>query len=91
MNDIIEDRTTNADATYLRVSELREALGADIAVYMYAGSSGSAGQISSFEFSHNQERKRSMFLIRVGKGVTDDVMEELRGQEHITLVRRIRI
>ena len=51
VNEIIEDRTANANATYLYVSELRELLGADIAVYMYSGGSGSAGVINSFEYS----------------------------------------
>ena len=48
-------------------------------------------QISNFEFSHNDDKKRSMFLIRVGgkKGVSDEVLNELAEQEHITLVRKI--
>jgi D-3-phosphoglycerate dehydrogenase len=46
--------------------------------------------ISNFEFSHHNEKKRSMFLIRVGrKGVSDEVIDKLREQEHITLVRKI--
>ncbi len=45
--------------------------------------------ISRFEFSHSTEKKRSMFLIRVGKGVPDEVVDELRAQPHITLVRKI--
>jgi D-3-phosphoglycerate dehydrogenase / 2-oxoglutarate reductase len=48
-------------------------------------------QINSFEFSHSAERKRSMFLIRVRKDVADEVVEEIRRQEHITMVRKIRI
>jgi D-3-phosphoglycerate dehydrogenase len=48
--------------------------------------------ISNFAFSHSSERKRSMFLIRVGrKGLTDEVVEELKQQPHITLVRRIEV
>lgn len=48
--------------------------------------------ISNFEFSHHAERKRSMFLIRVGrKEVPDEVIEKLEQQEHITLVRRIEL
>ena len=48
-------------------------------------------QIDSFEFSHSKERKRSMFLIRVRKNVGDEVVEEIRSQEHITLVRKIQV
>ncbi len=48
-------------------------------------------QIDSFEFSHSKERKRSMFLIRVRKNVADEVVEEIRSQEHITLVRKIQV
>ncbi|MGL5016653.1 MAG: LamG domain-containing protein [Luteolibacter sp.] len=51
VNVLLEDRKTNADATYAYASELRDLTGADIAVYMYSGSSGSAGEINSFEFS----------------------------------------
>lgn len=49
--------------------------------------------ISNFEFSHHNEKKRSMFLIRVGgkKGVPDEVVGKLREQEHITSVRRIEL
>jgi D-3-phosphoglycerate dehydrogenase len=47
--------------------------------------------INRFEFSHNDKKKRSMFLIRVGKEVSDEVVEEFRSQEHITLVRKISI
>ncbi len=48
--------------------------------------------INDFEFSHHNEKKRSMFLIRVGKkGVPDEVVEKLRSQEHITLVRKIQL
>ena len=47
--------------------------------------------ISSFEFSHSAAQKRSMFLIRTPKDVADEVVDEFRKQEHITLVRRIRI
>lgn len=49
--------------------------------------------ISNFEFSHSNERKRSMFLIRTGSKVevSPAVVEELERQEHITLVRRIRL
>lgn len=45
--------------------------------------------INSFEFSHSAERKRSMFLIRVGRDVPEDVIDQLHRQEHITHVRRI--
>jgi hypothetical protein len=45
--------------------------------------------INRFEFSHNQERKRSMFLIRIIKPIPDEVVEEFGQQEHITLVKRI--
>jgi D-3-phosphoglycerate dehydrogenase / 2-oxoglutarate reductase len=48
-------------------------------------------QIDSFEFSHSKQRKRSMFLIRVRKNVADEVVEEIRRQEHITMVRKIQI
>ncbi|UCD30318.1 MAG: phosphoglycerate dehydrogenase [Planctomycetota bacterium] len=47
--------------------------------------------INSFEFSHHQQRKRSMFLIRVVKDVSDEVIEELESQEHIIFARKIRI
>ncbi len=48
--------------------------------------------ISRFEFSHSKERKRSMFLIRVSrKGVPEKVVEALRAEKHITLVRKIRL
>jgi D-3-phosphoglycerate dehydrogenase len=48
--------------------------------------------INNFEFSHHKEKKRSMFLIRVGKkGVSEEVVEKLRSQEHITLVRKIQL
>lgn len=48
--------------------------------------------ISNFEFSHHNEKKRSMFLIRVGKkDVPQAVVEKLEQQEHITLVRRIQL
>ncbi len=48
--------------------------------------------ISNFEFSHNNEKKRSMFLIRVGrKGVPEEVVQKLCQQEHIALVRKIQI
>jgi D-3-phosphoglycerate dehydrogenase len=47
--------------------------------------------INSFEFSHSAQRKRSMFLIRVGKPVSDHVLEEFRKTEHITLAQRITI
>lgn len=48
-------------------------------------------QINSFEFSHSAQRKRSMFLIRVRKNVADEVVEEIRRQEHITMARKIQI
>jgi len=32
-----------------------------------------------------------MFLIRVRKNVGDEVVEEIRKQEHITLVRKIQV
>jgi len=48
-------------------------------------------QIDSFEFSHSKERKRSMFLIRVRKSIGDDVVDEIRKHEHITMVRKIQI
>ena len=48
--------------------------------------------ISNFEFSHSSDKKRSMFLIRVGKkDVPEAVIDMLRRQEYITLVRRIQI
>jgi D-3-phosphoglycerate dehydrogenase len=48
--------------------------------------------INNFEFSHHNEKKRSMFLIRVGKkDVPEEVLNKLRQQEHITLVRKIQI
>ncbi len=47
--------------------------------------------IRSFEYSHSDAHKRSMFLIRVGKELPDAAMQELRNQPHITLVRRIAI
>jgi len=48
---LLEDRKFNADGTYAYASELRDLTGADIAVYMYSGGSGSAGELNSFEFS----------------------------------------
>lgn len=48
-------------------------------------------QINRFEFSHNKEKKRSMFLIRVAKPINDEALEALRSQPHITLVRKISI
>ncbi len=45
--------------------------------------------INRFEFSHNQQRKRSMFLIRVSKPIPDNVLDDFNKQEHITLVKRI--
>ncbi len=48
-------------------------------------------QIDSFEFSHSKQRKRSMFLIRVRKNVGDDVVDEIRKHEHITMARKIQI
>ena len=47
--------------------------------------------INSFEFSHSHTRKRSMFLIRVGKDLPDAVLEQLRAQEHLTMVAKIGI
>jgi len=49
--------------------------------------------ISNFEFSHHNEKKRSMFLIRVGgkRDVPDEVVRKLSEQEHITLVRKIEL
>jgi D-3-phosphoglycerate dehydrogenase len=46
-------------------------------------------QIRQFDFSHSKERKRSMFLIRIGKPIDHEVLGELHGQPHITLVRQI--
>lgn len=47
--------------------------------------------IRSFEFSHSDAHKRSMFLIRVGKEVPEAAMQQLREQPHINLVRKIAI
>ncbi len=48
--------------------------------------------INSFEFSHHNEKKRSMFLIRVGrKELPEEVVAKLREQEYITLVRKIQL
>jgi len=46
-------------------------------------------QIRQFDFSHSKSRKRSMFLIRVGKPLDKAKLAELRSQPHITLVRQI--
>jgi len=46
-------------------------------------------QINSFAFSHSDARRRSMFLIRVTRQVPPAVVEQLRSQPHITLVRTI--
>ncbi len=46
-------------------------------------------QIRQFDFSHSKARKRSMFLIRVGKPLDKVTLAELRSQPHITLVRQI--
>ncbi len=46
-------------------------------------------QINSFAFSHSDARRRSMFLIRVTREVPAAVVEQLRSQAYITLVRTI--
>ena len=48
-------------------------------------------QIRQFAFSHSKARKRSMFLIRVGKPVNKVTLAQLRSQPHITLVQQIAI
>ena len=47
--------------------------------------------INSFEFSHSQARRLSMFLIRVGKDVNETVLEKLKSQPHITMVCKMSI
>ena len=45
--------------------------------------------IHRLDFSHSKERKRTMFMFRVGKGVPDKALEELRAHPHIRMVRKI--
>ncbi|OGV55910.1 MAG: phosphoglycerate dehydrogenase [Lentisphaerae bacterium GWF2_52_8] len=45
--------------------------------------------IKRIDFSHSQKRKRTMFMFRIGRDVSDQVLAEIQGLEHTQMVRRI--
>lgn len=47
--------------------------------------------IQNFSFSYSREKRRNMFMIRVGRDVEEDVLAALDAHEDITLVRKIEL
>lgn len=45
--------------------------------------------ISRIDFSHSEERRRTMFMFRVAHEVPDETVEELRALPHARMVRKI--
>ncbi len=47
--------------------------------------------ITRIDFSESDSRRRTMFMFRVAQDVAEPVMEELRGLEHVRMIRKILI
>jgi len=47
--------------------------------------------IHRLDFSHSRERRRTMFMFRVGQGIPDQAIEDLRATPHIRMVKKISI